>query len=681
MALPSKDARVRAGKVLFASFLLGLSILGIMTFSPFDPSLFSNSFPQQEIANQAGYLGAQFAAVAIYTLGGAVVLIPLYLASVVLWLARQRDKKNSIWNHGAAWGLILTATAFLFQNHELQVSLPSIALTGGGQLGLAASHLLVGGLGEWGSYLGVAVLIALAILINPPSIREKKTFDNAKPNKKATSKTLVKKKKPPLQDPSKPSTTNSQQLSYQFQTSALGKFVQDRQDARTQQTGKTIVKTLQEFGIGGSITGTTIGPTVTIFDFLPDSGTKQARIQTISDDLALALQVDSLIIEAIPEKKALGIQVPNVTRRAVLFGDVAAETSDEATDHKLSIAMGISIWGSPVAIDLCSMPHLLIAGATGSGKSVAINTIICNLLDRYGPETVRMMFIDPKMLELSVYEGIPHLIAPVVTNSSAATSALAWCIAEMDRRYEQMQSAQVRSIEAYNQTLASQGQPAIPYIVLVVDELADLMLTAPKEVEVSIQRLAQKARASGIHMVVATQRPSVDVITGVIKANLPTRMAFQVVSKHDSRTILDQMGAEKLLGKGDMLFMKPGHIKLARLQCSFISDQEVVDFVQALKTKHGPHHYDPSIIAALVEKKGLEDTHNLQGEEEEDNRFAEATEIARSNGSISASFLQRQLKIGYNRAARIVELMEAKGMVSAADGVKPRKWIADSSIS
>ena len=455
-------------------------------------------------------------------------------------------------------------------------------------------------------------------------------------------------------------------------------------------TDDLLVKTLSDFGIKAEIIGHQSGPVVTVYEVRPEAGVKQARLLGLSDDLALSLKSDSLLIQPIPEKSALGIQVPNPSRADVLMGELLDHITFSRLSSPLSFVIGKSISGQPVYADLGAMPHLLVAGSTGSGKSVGINTLITSMLARSSPKDVRMIPVDPKMLELSVYEGIPHLLMPVITQPEKATSALRWAVSEMERRYRIMQQMQVRNISAFNQAwmeastlqkesvrlkVADETVDTLPHIVLVIDELADLMMTAPKEIESIIQRLAQKARASGIHMVLATQRPSVDIITGVIKANLPSRIAFQVVSKHDSRTILDQMGAEKLLGKGDLLLQRPGLSKLERIQGAYVSDSEVVAFVQSIKDKNQAN-YDQNLID-WVEKESSQDAEGdySVGQSSDDVRWDDAIEIAKNQGQISASFLQRQLKIGYNRAARIVEQMEKMGLVGRADGAKPRKWL------
>lgn len=459
-------------------------------------------------------------------------------------------------------------------------------------------------------------------------------------------------------------------------------------------TGAVLTKTLSEFGVEGKIIGWQPGPVVTVYEYQPDAGIKQSKILSLMDDLALSLKVDSIFILPVPGKRALGIQVPNQRREIVYLGDIIASEAFQKSPSPLTFAMGKTISGLPYTADLTTMPHLLAAGATGTGKSVGINSLLCSIIMKSSPEDVRMILVDPKMLELSVYDGIPHLLMPVITEPDRASSALKWAANEMERRYKIMQHAQVRNIAGFNAFWEGAGETRketirglmndpqisrLPYILLVIDELADLMLTAPKDVEGSIQRLAQKARASGIHMVLATQRPSVDVITGVIKANLPCRLSFQVVSKHDSRTILDQMGAEKLLGRGDVLLQRPGVGRLERLQGALVSDEEVLALVAATKKNYNMS-YDERAMGWIDE----EVTKNIGGDDSDDGsggqanndpKWDEALNIGRTHGVVSASFLQRHLQIGYNRAARMVEGMEAKGLVAKADGSKPRKWL------
>ncbi len=459
-------------------------------------------------------------------------------------------------------------------------------------------------------------------------------------------------------------------------------------------TGAVLTKTLSEFGIEGRIVGWQPGPVVTVYEYQPDAGIKQSKILSLMDDLALSLKVDSIFINPVPGKRALGIQVPNQRRETVYLGDILASDHFQKSPSPMTFAMGKTINGQPFTADLTTMPHLLAAGATGTGKSVGINSLLCSVIMKSSPEDVRMILVDPKMLELSVYDGIPHLLMPVITEPDRASSALKWAANEMERRYKIMQHAQVRNIAGFNAFWEGASDTRkeqirglmndnhitrLPYILLVIDELADLMLTAPKDVESSIQRLAQKARASGIHMVLATQRPSVDVITGVIKANLPCRLSFQVVSKHDSRTILDQMGAEKLLGRGDLLLQRPGVGRLERLQGALVSDEEVLALVAETKRNYDVVYDERAmtwIDQEVTRNAGIDDLADGAGASAaSDPKWEDAINIARTHGVVSASFLQRHLQIGYNRAARIVEGMEAKNLVAKAEGSKPRKWL------
>jgi S-DNA-T family DNA segregation ATPase FtsK/SpoIIIE len=482
-----------------------------------------------------------------------------------------------------------------------------------------------------------------------------------------------------------------------FRTSPFVAAIDEGQKKEFEQTAEALVKAFSEFGIGGEIIAIQPGPVVTVYEFQPHAGTKLAKVTGLLDDIALALRVDSIFIHPVSGKRALGVQVPNKKRDTVFLGDLVQNVVFQNSSSPLTFALGKALNGEPICCDLAAMPHLLMAGQTGSGKSVAINALLCSLILKARPEQVRMILVDPKILELKIYEGIPHLLMPVITEPLKASLALKWACQEMDRRYQLMETASVRHLTGFNQfweQATTEQKDAIrerfpateigklPFIVVVIDELADLMLMASKDVEASIQRLAQKARASGIHLVLATQRPSVDVITGVIKANLPCRIAFKVFSRIDSRTILDSMGAERLLGKGDTLFLRPGSSRLERIQGAFLADEEVVTMVDHIK-KSSEAHYDASAMEWIDEEyqrqsnpSGFEAAADAPGGS--DPKWNEAIAIAQRQGAISASYLQRMLKIGYNRAARIVEAMEAQGLVAKADGSKPRAWIGTS---
>ena len=421
-------------------------------------------------------------------------------------------------------------------------------------------------------------------------------------------------------------------------------------------------KILLDFGVNGNIKKVSHGPVVTLNEFEPAAGVKVSKIINLSDDIARNTSSESARISTIPGSNTIGIELPNSTRENVYLSEILSNSDFKKREIKLPIALGKSISGIPIVGDLSSMPHLLIAGTTGSGKSVCINTIILSLLYRHTPDKCKFILIDPKMLELSTYEGIPHLLCPVITEAKKAASVLGWVVKEMESRYRLMTKEGVRNIDSYN----AKHKLPMPYIVVVVDEMSDLMLVAGKEIENYIQKLSQMARAAGIHIIMATQRPSVDVITGTIKANFPTRISFQVTSKIDSRTILGEQGAEQLLGKGDMLYMSSAN-RIVRIHAPFVSDGEIEKINNSLRSQAEPDYVDE--ILNFADEKEIGDSQN-QGEKDE--LYQQALEIIRSEGKASTSFLQRKLQIGYNRAARIIDMMEADGIVSKANHVGKR---------
>jgi len=432
---------------------------------------------------------------------------------------------------------------------------------------------------------------------------------------------------------------------------------------------RKLEKTFQSFGVKAKVTQVHLGPAVTKYEVYPDVGVKVSKIVSLSDDLALALAAKDIRIEApIPGKSAIGIEVPNEEIATVSLREVLETVEHTRSEAKLLIPLGRDIAGEVVAAELNKMPHLLIAGATGSGKSVCINGIIVSLLMRTKPHEVKLMMIDPKMVELNVYNGIPHLLTPVVTDAKKAAQALKKVVQEMERRYELFSHTGTRNIEGYNEHIRQQNetvpeqQPLLPYIVVIIDELADLMMVASSDVEEAITRLAQMARAAGIHLIIATQRPSVDVITGVIKANIPSRIAFSVSSQIDSRTILDMGGAEKLLGRGDMLFLPMGASKPVRVQGAFVSDQEVEEVVQFVIGQQQAQYYEEMIV-----QEGEANSTTL-----EDDLYEEAVRLVVEMQSASVSMLQRRFRIGYNRAARLIDAMEERGVVGPYEGSKPR---------
>ncbi len=422
-------------------------------------------------------------------------------------------------------------------------------------------------------------------------------------------------------------------------------------------------KILLDFGVNGNIKKVSYGPVVTLNEFEPAAGVKVSKIINLSDDIARNTSSESARISTIPGSNTIGIELPNSSRENVYLSEILNNLDFKKKDIKLPIALGKSISGVPIIGDLTSMPHLLIAGTTGSGKSVCINTIILSLLYRHTPEKCKFILIDPKMLELSTYEGVPHLLCPVITEAKKAASVLGWVVKEMESRYRLMTKEGVRNIDGYN----AKHKLPMPYIVVVVDEMSDLMLVASKEIENYIQKLSQMARAAGIHIIMATQRPSVDVITGTIKANFPTRISFQVTSKIDSRTILGEQGAEQLLGKGDMLYMSSAN-RIVRIHAPFVADNEIEKINNFLRSQAEPDYVDE--ILNFADEKEISDNTKDQGDKDE--LYQTAVDIIKSEGKASTSFLQRKLQIGYNRAARIIDMMEADGIVSKANHVGKR---------
>jgi len=470
-----------------------------------------------------------------------------------------------------------------------------------------------------------------------------------------------------------------------FKLPSLALFSQRRDAPHTysaetlQVMSRMLEKKLLDYRVEGSIVAVQPGPVVVQFELEPAAGTKVSKVVALQDDLARSMSAISVRVAGnIPGKNVIGIELPNESREMVVLHDVISSTAFADKKKILPLALGVDIAGQSVVVDLAKMPHLLVAGTTGSGKSVSVNTMICSMLMAHTPETLRLIMVDPKMLELSMYDDIPHLLVPVVTSPHKANKALAWAVFEMERRYKLMSEAKVRNLDGYNKQVSKQGYvdgngeeaETLPLIVIIIDELADLMMVAGKEVEQSICRLAQKARAAGLHLILATQRPSVDVITGLIKANLPSRLAFKVSSKIDSRTILDQMGAEQLLGMGDSLLMS-GSTNLMRVHGAFVDDDEVIALVEHLKTQGAPDYKDEVFSMSLDD--GEDAMGAMGGNEEKDAKYDEAAALVIEKGKCSVSMVQRYLRIGYNRASRIVEQMEEDGLVTPPGSGGSRK--------
>ncbi len=467
-------------------------------------------------------------------------------------------------------------------------------------------------------------------------------------------------------------------------------------------TSRMLEAVLSEFGIGGNIEKARFGPVVTRYELNPAPGTKTQRVISLSDDIARSMSALSVRVAVVPGQNTIGIELPNTNRQTVLIRDILDHDDWDNSKASLPMALGMDIAGNPVVADLTRMPHLLVAGTTGSGKSVGINGMILSLLYTHTPETCRLIMIDPKMLELSVYDGIPHLLTPVVTDPNKAVVALKWAVREMENRYRNMAKVGVRNIDGFNKYILDakrkgeslsrrvqtgfdeeSGQPVyeeeqldlnlLPYIVVVIDEVADLMLVAGKDIEAMVQRLAQMARAAGIHVIMATQRPSVDVITGTIKANFPTRISFQVTSRIDSRTILGEQGAEHLLGRGDMLYMEGGG-RIVRVHGPFVSDDEVEKVASFLRQQGEPEYDDSVTVEADPQQNCNHGTSDLDGDA---SLYDQALELVRREGKASTSFIQRHLRIGYNRAATIIEDMERNGLVSPANHAGKREILMD----
>ena len=438
------------------------------------------------------------------------------------------------------------------------------------------------------------------------------------------------------------------------------------------ETATKLQKTLYSFGVSAKVENVSVGPAITRYELRPAEGVRVSKIANLSDDIALNLAASSIRIEApIPGKQAVGIEIPNKENEVVCLRDIIDSDEFKDNNSKLSFALGKNVAGEVIVTDIAKMPHILIAGATGSGKSVCINTLITSIIYKSKPSEVKLVMIDPKVVELSVYNGIPHLLIPVVTDPKKAAGALSWAVQEMSNRYSLFASKGVRDIKGYNNLLDSSGEK-LPQIVIIIDELADLMMVAPNDVEDAICRLAQMARAAGMYLVIATQRPSVDVITGIIKANIPSRISFAVSSQVDSRTILDMSGAEKLLGKGDMLFYPSGVPKPTRIQGAFISEKEIEKIVDFLKS-NGEVKYSEDIIEK-IEKANCTDKELKEGEDDDtDPLLNDAIETVIETGQASTSFIQRRFKVGYARAGRIIDQMEERGIISGYEGSKPRQ--------
>ncbi len=710
--------------------------LSLVSYNPLDPSFFSyTSSKVKEVHNWTGVVGAYVSGLLLQGFGLPSFLIPLLLVVyAVSFIFRWEWKYPMLKLVG--WSLILFVTSSLlslwlkFLNSFFQDSLA------GGFIGEILSRNLVRYFNLPGATILLLVVLILSLMLGTgisiislmrslgggirrwvarvstvKMVRRERTERAKKLVKRRQEKEETKETAPPMVIETSSPSSKQEEIAVQevfdfaeppkaFQLppiSLLEAEVEKRQRVDRDSlimNSRILEKKLLDYGVEGKVVEVRPGPVITVYEFEPAPGVKVSRIVNLADDLALALSAISIrIVAPIPGKSVVGIEIPNAVRETVFLKEIIDSDSFRASKSKLSFGLGKDISGEPFVVDLARMPHLLVAGSTGSGKSVSINSMICSILFKATSEEVRFLMIDPKMLELSDYEGIPHLLLPVVTNPKKAAIALKWLVDEMERRYSVLAEKGVRNIEHYHQRIekelkekgkvykrkgdllegdnekAAERLEKIPYIVVVIDELADLMMISSKEVEESITRLAQMARAVGIHLLLATQRPSVDVLTGIIKANFPARISFQVTSKVDSRTILDTIGAEHLLGTGDMLFLPPGSSKLVRIHGAFVSSHESKRIVEFLR-KQGKPAYDPSILMEVKKEK------ETTGEDDYDEKYDEAVAFVAELGQASISLVQRRFRIGYNRAARIIEKMEAEGVVGPSDGIKPREVLA-----
>ena len=711
---PKLDRRAKEITALCLFGLALLLLLSLVTYNSSDPTLFTASSGQRPVQNVVGIVGANLAAILLVAVGVSGYWLPTFLlfGALGLFLPRAITRPLLL---ATGCTLLVIASSGLAALYWPALRLWGEPLPGsGGILGLVLKKYLQYYLKPTGAYLLLWLVAIVAILLATPiSLARTASTLNAgftriwqalqdlknQRFKKKRRKTGTKARVVKSQREKKPEIPEQKQAQFEFMA-VEGEFrlpdialldAMDQADDTPDQesllmNSRILEKKLADFGVAGEVTEVSPGPVITMYEYKPAPGVKISKIVGLADDLALALKAASIrIVAPIPQKGTLGIEIPNVSRQPVVIRDVVDDLVFSKKKGRLLLALGKDTTGTPMVTDLARMPHLLIAGATGTGKSVCLNAIIISLLYQATPDEVRLLLIDPKRIELTAYEGIPHLLHPVVTDPKKANIGLKWAVAEMERRYELLSLKGVRSIERYNQMVLkdkkrkprlktppptgeseeAEEQP-LPYLIIIIDELADLMIVASREVEESIIRLAQMARAAGIHLVLATQRPSVDVLTGIIKANISARISFQVSSRTDSRTILDANGAEALLGAGDMLILPPGTAKLQRIHGAYASETEIRRITDFLRKQRKPD-YDDTILN-YKEKSEDWDT-----EDEIDEKYDDAVNLVMETRRASISMIQRRLRVGYNRAARMIEMMERQGLVSGTDGSKPRE--------
>ncbi|MCJ7684408.1 MAG: DNA translocase FtsK 4TM domain-containing protein [Desulfobacteraceae bacterium] len=665
--------------------------------------------------NLFGTVGAHLAGALFDLLGFSAFWLAAILLAISFISFRRKPLSSPIVSIFATIAMLVSFSAILNLQFAGELGFRGGKITAGGLVGLHLAGLAENVLNHFGAYiLLVTVFIISLMVVTHLSLgrvfsklgfwvlgllkRLRDIIIKIKERRKRTRKTMMahhkikSRPKVTIVKPRSESEKTPQQEQFPFMNVAgelklppldLLSDPPERKNIKIQReslemNARRLERKLSDFGVEGEVVEILPGPVITMYEYKPAPGVKISKVANLSDDLALTLRAQSIrIVAPIPGKAAIGIEIPNNQREVVYLKEILSSAAYKNSKHRLPIALGKDITGEAVVADLTKMPHLLVAGATGTGKSVSINTMIESLLFKVSTEMVRLLMVDPKRIELSMYHDIPHLLHPVVTQAKDATKALRWAVEEMERRYMLLSDRGVRNIETYNRKIVKDPKTApedtsrgidkpLPYIVIIIDELADLMMVSSKEVEESITRLAQMARAAGIHLIIATQRPSVNVLTGIIKANFPTRISFQVSSKVDSRTILDTNGAEHLLGDGDMLFMPPGVSRIMRIHGAYVSEEEVKAVTDFLRKQRKPD-YDTTILSHIAK--------NEESKEEDlelDEKYEDAIALVSKTGQASISMLQRKLRVGYNRAARMIEVMEIQGIVGPSDGVRPR---------
>lgn len=706
----------RFSNYIWGVVLLVISILIAISLISYDPNdlsrpaaLCNTSSPNLRIANWAGIIGAYLSGSLIFIIGLSAYIIPALTLIWAIGRFLERPIGNLYTKLASTMVLLLTASCL---SSLVSIFQPIARVRGGGVIGLYFSEQLIKYFGSVGAYVILISLLVFSLLpateflilpfglwlgkftlisirnlkgriifkvlprTAPRMRREKIPAAATKAGERQRSYRLVTAKAPEVKETVKPKTVPLQAVEegavdYKLPPLDLLNFpppIEKRRIRDDLELNSGILEgTLRDFGIEARVVKVERGPVITRYELQPASGVKVHRITELSDDIALAMKAHSVrIVAPIPGKGTIGVEVPNSETSLVYLKEVLESDEFKTSPSKLTLALGKDISGVPIVADLAEMPHLLIAGATGSGKTVCVNSLITSILFQVSPDEVRFLMVDPKMVELAIFNGLPHLICPVVTEPKKVTSALNWAVNEMEDRYRLFAKQGVRNIEAYNEKAIT---PKLPYILIIIDELADLMAVASVDIENAITRLAQLSRAVGIHIVLATQRPSVDVITGVIKANFPTRISFQVASKVDSRTVLDMNGADKLLGRGDMLFLKPGTSKPIRAQGSLIQDEEIERIVNFVKSQRGPIYNEEILKEADKGQRGFD--------LKRDELFDEAVRVVLETGQASVSILQRRLRLGYTRAARLIDMMEAEGVVGPYRGSRPREILID----